>query len=124
MLEKKDIKYLTRLEGRRGLFTIAFLGLMMLFGIVMFVLNQIRASEIASEVGLDLRGLWNSWFQEFEAGKQYSGTYLLAVQRLEASLMSSCITIMGVLFLLICVLDRRRKRRIAAILKEHGIWKI
>ena len=122
MLEAKDIKYLTHYEGRRGVFIIGGIGVAVLFCVVMIVVYQYRASEIASRAGHDLAGLWDRWHQGFEAGQQYSGVYLLALERLDASLLAFYTAAVGTIMLFISVFERRRRRRIVTLFREHGIW--
>jgi hypothetical protein len=120
--DKKLIRWLKVFEGKWGAFTYYTLHFALLFFLVMILLNLNLASKIGAREGHSLLALFKSWIAGIDAKAQYSGIYLLAMERLQAALMLFSLVILFTVYIYIYRKERKHKRRIIEILKKHGEW--
>jgi len=119
MIEKKYIKGLTMFEGRSGLVKYYIMVFGPIFVIIMALLNLYLASKLGVTEGYDLLFLFKSWKSGIVATKQYSGGYLIAIERLEmAILLLGGALIWGIVAFKVRV-TRQRNHRIVEILRRH-----
>ena len=122
MIEKKYIKALTMFEGIKGIVIYYIMVFAPIFLLIMTILNFYLASKIGMKEGYDLISLFKSWEAGIEASKQYSGIYLMAIERLEMAILLFGVTLIWGIAAVKVRVTRQRNRRIVEILKRHEEW--
>ena len=123
MITQKDIKILKLHETRMGKISHWMLILAPVFFLAMCLLNLKTASEIGNKIGYNLMNLLQSWIHGIDVNKQYSGIYLLSMERLSTALLQFGTALVMSVFILTNQILRKRNMRILKTLRDCGVIK-
>ena len=123
MITEKDIKRLKYFNTRFA--KIVFYGLLFfpIFLLIMGGLNLHLASKFGKYAGYSLGDLFKSWIEGIDIHKQYSGFYIKALERLEASLTDFMFSIIFLCGPVIFVKSKKINERLLNTLIQNGVIK-
>ena len=122
MLSAKDKKYLSGMPDRLYLISVVTLITVTLIFSAAFIHNLYLAKIIGSVEGYGLEDVANLCANGVELKENYSGIYLMDVNRFEMAFLDLGVVVILVMSLWASRASRRRNMRIVQALKKGGVW--
>ena len=122
MLSDRDRKNLEGSVGKRGRLSLTTCIFACGFLLAMAALNLYLAARWAELQGHTLSDLLKGLLEGIQADRQYSGTYLRGLDRVEVAVVEIGVAIIGGAQGIVVSARQRLNRRVIAALKRHGAW--
>jgi len=120
VLTERDKTYFSRFTEGRARLTLWVVGVATVFLFLIAVLNFRLAHSIGQREGYTFGSLFKSWVNGFSPNVEYSGIYLLALQRLEAGFLNLGLVTIFIVGLVTYKIELNRNKRLIEILKKSG----
>ena len=123
MITEKDIKGLKFLNTKFAKVFFYILLFFPIFSLIIGGLNLYLASMFGENAGFSIGNLFKSWIEGIDIHKQYSGLYIKALERLQASLSNFIFSIFLFCLPVLFIKVKKRNERFLNSLIQNGVIK-